>query len=80
MRCINTKPPVFIGDIDLGNRTILRIDILSSDRKVRYSILRREGEKLTILDGFAIDVSHLPQLQMLTVNANARAKIECDGL
>jgi len=27
MRCINAKPPVFIGDIDLGNRTILRIDI-----------------------------------------------------
>jgi hypothetical protein len=80
MRCINTKPPVFIGDIDLGNRTILRIDILSSDRKIRYSILRRDGEKLSILDGFAIDVSHLPQLQMLTVNANARAKIECDGL
>jgi hypothetical protein len=32
------------------------------------------------LDGFAIDVSHLPQLQMLTVNANARAKIEFDEL
>jgi hypothetical protein len=80
MRCMNGKPPVFIGDIDLGNRTILRIDILSSDQKVRYSILRRDGEKLTILDGFAIDVSHLPQLQMLTVNANARARIECDVL
>jgi len=80
MRCINAKPPVFIGDIDLGNRTILRIDILSSDRKVRYSILRRDGEKLAVLDGFAIDVSHLPQLQMLTVNANVRAKIECDAL
>ena len=76
MRCINAKPPVFIGDIDLGNRTILRIDILPSDRKVRYSILRRDGEKLTILDGFAIDVSHLPQLQMLTINANVRAKLE----
>ena len=80
MRSINAKPPVFIGDIDLGNSTILRIDILPSDRKVRYSILRRAGEKLAILDGFAIDVSHLPQLQMLTVNANVRAKIECDGL
>jgi hypothetical protein len=80
MRCINAKPPVFIGDIDLGNRTILRIDILSSDRKVRYSILRRNGEKLAVLDSFAIDVSHLPQLQMLTVNANARAKLECDAL
>jgi hypothetical protein len=80
MRCMNGKPPVFIGDIDLGSRTILRIEILSSDHKVRYSILRRDGEKLTILDGFAIDVSHLPQLQMLTVNANVRAKIECDGL
>ena len=80
MRCINAKPPVFIGDIDLGNRTILRIDILPSDRKVRYSILRRDGEKLAVLDGFAIDVSHLPQLQMLTVNANVRAKIECDAL
>ena len=77
MRSINAKPPVFIGDIDLGNRTIL---FLPSDRKVRYSILRRDGEKLTILDGFAIDVSHLPQLQMLTVNANARAKIECGPL
>jgi hypothetical protein len=80
MRSIHDTPPVFIGDIDLGNRTILRIDILSSDRKVRYSILRRDGEKLTILDGFALDVSRLPQLQMLTVNANARARIECDGL
>jgi hypothetical protein len=80
MRPIYAKPPVFIGDIDLGNRTILRIDILPSEGKVRYSILRRDGEKLTILDGFAIDVSHLPQLQMLTVNANVRAKIECDGL
>jgi hypothetical protein len=80
MRSINGKPPVFIGDIDLGNRTILRIDILSYDRKVRYSILRRDGQKLTILDGFAIDVSHLPQLQMFTVNANVRAKIECDAL
>jgi len=80
MRAINAKPPVFIGDIDLGHRTILRIDILSSDRKVRYSILRRNGEKLAVLDGFAIDVSHLPQLQMLTVNANARAKLECDAL
>jgi hypothetical protein len=64
-------PPAFIGDIDLGNSTILRVDILPSDRKVRYSILRRDGDKLAILDGFAIDVSHLPQLQMLTVNANA---------
>jgi hypothetical protein len=80
MRPIYAKPPVFIGDIDLGNRTILRIDILPSERKVRYAILRRDGEKLAILDGFAIDVSHLPQLQMLTVNANARARIECDGL
>jgi hypothetical protein len=42
--------------------------------------LRRAGEKLAILDGFAIDVSHFPRLQMLTVNANARARIECDGL
>ena len=80
MRPIYAKPPVFIGDIDLGNRTILRIDILPSERKVRYAILRRDGEKLAILDGFAIDVSHLPQLQMLTVNANARARIECDEL
>ena len=80
MRSINGKPPVFIGDIDLGNSTILRVDILPSDRRVRYSILRRAGAKLAILDGFAIDVSHLPQLQMLTVNANARARIECDGL
>lgn len=80
MRSINAKPPVFIGDIDLGNSTILRVDILPSDRRVRYSILRRAGAKLAILDGFAIDVSHLPQLQMLTVNANARARIECDGL
>ena len=80
MRSIHDTPPVFIGDIDLGNSTILRVDILPSDRRVRYSILRRDGEKLTILDGFAIDVSHLPQLQMLTVNANVRAKIECDGL
>jgi hypothetical protein len=76
MRSINAKAPVFIGDIDLGKSTILRIDILPSDRKVRYSILRRAGEKLIILDGFAIDVSHLPQLQMLTVNANARSRIE----
>jgi hypothetical protein len=80
MRCINAKPPVFIGDIDLGNSTILRVDVLPSERRVRYSILRRDGEKLAILDGFAIDVSHLPQLQMLTVNANVRAKIECDAL
>jgi hypothetical protein len=58
------------------NRTILRVDLLPSDRKVRYSILRRHGDKLAILDGFAIDVSHLPQLQMLTVNANARSRIE----
>jgi hypothetical protein len=80
MRSIHDTPPVFIGDIDLGNRTILRVDLLPSDRKVRYSILRRDGDKLAILDGFAIDVSHLPQLQMLTVNANARARIECDAL
>ena len=76
MRSINTTPPVFIGDIELGDRTILRIDLLPSDCKVRYSILRRDGDKLTTLDGFAIDASHLPQLQMLTVNANARARIE----
>jgi hypothetical protein len=80
MRSIHDTPPVFIGDIDLGNSTILRVDILPSDRRVRYSILRRAGNKLAILDGFAIDVSHLPQLQMLTVNANARARIECHGL
>jgi hypothetical protein len=80
MRSIYAKAPVFIGDIDLGNRTLLRIDILPSEGKVRYSILRRDGEKLAILDGFAIDISHLPQLQMLTVNANARAKIEFDAL
>ena len=80
MRSINGKPPVFIGDIDLGNGTILRVDILPSDRRVRYSVLRRAGAKLAILDGFAIDVSHLPQLQMLTVNTNARARIECDAL
>jgi hypothetical protein len=76
MRTICAKPPVFIGDIDLGDRTIWRIDLLPSDRKVRYSILRQRGDKLDVLDGFAIDVSHLPQLQMLTVNANARARIE----
>jgi hypothetical protein len=80
MRFIHDTPPVFIGDIDLGDSTILRVDILPSDRRVRYSILRRAGAKLAILDGFTIDVSHLPQLQMLTVNANARARIECDGL
>ena len=80
MRSIYDTPPVFIGDIDLGDRIILRVDLLPSDRRVRYSILRRDGEKLTILDGFAIDVSHLPQLQMLPVNANVRAEIECDGL
>jgi hypothetical protein len=80
MRSINTTPPVFIGDIDLGDRAILGVDLLPSDRKVRYSILRQRGDKLDVLDGFAIDVSHLPQLQMLTVNANVRAKIECDGL
>jgi len=80
MRSIHDTPPIFIGDIDLGNSTILRVDILPSDRRVRYSILRRAGAKLAILDGFAIDVSHLPQLQMLMVNANARARIECDEL
>jgi hypothetical protein len=80
MRSIHDTPPVFIGDIDLGDSTILRVDILPSDRRVRYSILRRAGAKLAFLDSFAIDVSHLPQLQMLTVNANARARIECDEL
>jgi hypothetical protein len=80
MRSIITTPPIFIGDIDLGDRTILRIDLLPWDRKVRYSILRQRGDKLDVLDGFAIDVSHLPQLQMLTVNANARARIEAAGL
>jgi hypothetical protein len=78
MRSINAKPPVFIGDIELGNSTILRVDLLPSDRKVRYSILRRDGDKLAILDGFAIDVSHLPQLQMLAVNANVRAAPRAD--
>ena len=56
MRSIHDTPPVFIGDIDLGDSTILRVDILPSDRRVRYSILRRAGAKLAILDGFAIDV------------------------
>jgi hypothetical protein len=57
MRSIHDTPLVFIGDIDLGNSTILRVDILPSDRRVRYSILRRAGTKLAVLDGFAIDVS-----------------------
>jgi hypothetical protein len=80
MRPIYAKPPVFIGDIDLGNRTILRIDILPSERKVRYAILRRDGEKLAIF-GRLCDRRFPPSaLQMLTVNANARAKIEFDEL
>ena len=77
MRSIYDKPPVFVGDIDLGDRIILRVDLLPSDRRVRYSILRRDGEKLTILDGFAIDVSHLPQLQMLTVKILLTLRRRC---
>ena len=36
MRSIHDTPPVFIGDIDLGNRTILRVDLLP--RIVKFDI------------------------------------------
>ena len=70
--------PVFIGQIDLDDGKILRIELANytSARKAVFAISEtREGES-RVLDGFAIDVKHLPQLQMLTLNANVRSKID----
>jgi hypothetical protein len=80
MNGARSTAPIFIGEIDLGDKALLRIELDSSygvDR-IAYTVLGRPDAdgKLSRLDGFALDVSHLAQLMFLTINAHSRARAE----